>query len=161
MLNFYLIHCTSFDCLLFLVQCRTTWVRCLLTMQQWCLTPLELQLLSSLERVSWLSYWATIVLLAPYLLLQMSEFFLSLFSYWWKDLFKRKKIKLILCFDYFPLFGICSKINLKIFQFFGWVSATYRIFSLVTAWNFLVFGVLGFAENRFDESLLFQLLRSY
>jgi len=143
-----------FDCqiwnlyLLFLFQCRTTWVRCLPTMQQWCLTPLEPQLLSSQERVSWLSYWATIVLLAPYLLLRMSEFFLSRFSYWWEDLFsffskkRKRQLNLHECFDYFTLFDICSKINLKNFRFLVWMSATQNFFTGLASWNFLAFRVL-------------------
>ena len=62
----------------FFCVCRIIWAKCLLTMQPWCLTLLEPQLLSSPELVSWLLYWATIDLLALFLLLQMSEFLLSL-----------------------------------------------------------------------------------
>ena len=74
----YLIFNTEYWLEVFLVVCRIIWAKCLLTMQPWCLTLLEPQLLSSPELVSWLLYWATIGLLALFLLLQMSEFLLSL-----------------------------------------------------------------------------------
>lgn len=72
----YLIFNTEYWLEIFLLY-RITWAKCLLTMQPWCLTLLEPQLLSSPELVSWLLYWATIGLLALFLLLQMSEFLLS------------------------------------------------------------------------------------
>lgn len=134
--------------------CRTTWARCLHTMQPWYLILLEHRRLSSLDRASWLFCWAIIDLLAPYLLLLTSEL---LFPFILRCL---SPLIIIYNYDNFVVYPIFMAMQEKSTTKAGFVSRSLSYLHAIL-WGFWrdIHKSLGFVAGNFWKiSLVFEML---